>query len=926
MKPIPTYFQYWGKARPQTADGPAYHLLPYHALDVTAVADVLLQQAPSWRHCLAKALQTSENDVVPWVLMMTALHDLGKFSAHFQNQVPEIWSQLQGGQPNNLYAKPCHHSDLGYVLWGSLLATEVAASIYPEFPCLASMWMKPMMAASTCHHGQPPTTEDPKCDQYFMPENLAAAKAFTQEVLAFFQPSLSEEQIETTPEDEHLPGSFWLSGFIVLCDWMGSNQDYFPYNTEHQTLQAYYETVALPAARKMVAAVAVVPPPAHQEAGMHHLFPHYQATPLQDQADRLPLGDGPHLFIIEELTGAGKTEAALVLAQRLMAAGQADGLYFALPTMATADQMYDRLEHTYQRFYQPEAEQRASLVLAHGSRELHAKFTASLALENPPREQPLNKGGEGDDNASAWCAAWLGDHRKKSLLGAVGVGTVDQAMLAVLTAKHATLRLWGLVGKVLILDEIHAYDTYMRDILTKLIQFHTAAGGSTILLSATLPLALRKEFLNGFWQGLQRRPLELPQHAQGFPLLLHARADGHMHAHPVAARSPKQLAFQLTDQIPVDWVIARANEGDCVCWIRNTVHDARTAYENLVVSLGQDRVTLFHARFALGHRLDLQQDLLARFGPNGSGTGRRGRVVIATQVVEQSLDLDFDQMVSDLAPIDLLLQRAGRLRRHARKADGSRDPDGNPPDHRGIPELRVYTPPWSDDPDLNWYKQTFEKAHNVYPHTTILWRTHQILRTQPTWQLPDEARRAIESVYQDSDPPPGLVKAENRQFLDRSRHRSLAKLATHQLSKGYETAGIWQDPDIVATRLGIPSQSLRLAVWFQNQLIPLTQALGLTQVTHPGDMTPWRLSEVRIHHYQFHHQTLTDAAIAQAVTALNDQLPDRNRGTNLVVLTPQSDDLFVGEGIRKDSQDNEHPIILQYHIHRGLEVGDANQH
>jgi CRISPR-associated endonuclease/helicase Cas3 len=206
----------------------------------------------------------------------------------------------------------------------------------------------------------------------------------------------------------------------------------------------------------------------------------------------MELAQDPQLIVIEEVTGGGKTEAALTLAARLLANGAADGLYLALPTMATADAMHRRVERVYQRFFADGAQ--PSLVLAHSM----AAFTLALECVN---QTDTGYGNKEHDSASGHCTAWLADSRKKALLAHVGVGTIDQALLGILPAKHQSLRLWGLLGKILIADEVHACDAYVADLLKTLLKFHTAFGGSAILLSATLPQSQRAGFIAAFAEG-----------------------------------------------------------------------------------------------------------------------------------------------------------------------------------------------------------------------------------------------------------------------------------------------------------------------------------------------------------------------------------------------------------------------------------------
>jgi CRISPR-associated endonuclease/helicase Cas3 len=218
------------------------------------------------------------------------------------------------------------------------------------------------------------------------------------------------------------------------------------------------------------------------------------------------------MFIIEEITGAGKTEAALTLAGCIMTSGEADGLYFGLPTMATSNAMHGRVEEMYIKLYEKGIN--PSLVLAHSA-----------------SRQYLDAGQMGDggvldeeSDANNEARTWLHDNRKKALLANIGVGTIDQALLAVLPARHQSLRLLGLYRKVLIVDEVHAYDAYMNGLLCNLLKFHSAQGGSAILLSATLPKKLRKEFVKAFADGIKCQSPD--KVGTGYPLITAISRDG----------------------------------------------------------------------------------------------------------------------------------------------------------------------------------------------------------------------------------------------------------------------------------------------------------------------------------------------------------------------------------------------------------------
>lgn len=243
--------------------------------------------------------------------------------------------------------------------------------------------------------------------------------------------------------------------------------------------------------------------------GLKHLFPLpdiSRLTPLQELAESVSLSaKGPKLLIIEDMTGAGKTEAAVTLAHRLIANGNAHGVYVALPTMATANAMFERLAKSYRKLFRPDAS--PSIVLVHGKRSLVEGF-ATL-----PRELAFDEGAEESDaeedpsqiSASAFCADWIARSNKQAFLAQVGAGTIDQALLSVLPARHQALRLWGLADKVLIIDEAHAYDAYIGREIETLLRFHAELGGSAIILSATLPRAKKSRVDKRFPAGARQR-------------------------------------------------------------------------------------------------------------------------------------------------------------------------------------------------------------------------------------------------------------------------------------------------------------------------------------------------------------------------------------------------------------------------------------
>ena len=510
-------------------------------------------------------------------------------------------------------------------------------------------------------------------------------------------------------------------------------------------------------------------------------------TPLQKKAGALPLQAGPQLFILEDVTGAGKTEAACILAQRLLADGQGEGLYFALPTMATSNAMYSRLGNLHHHFYSSAS--RPSLVLAHGARALNEEFERAIV-------QPENDDYDAEDaSASTQCNRWLADSNKKALLADVGVGTIDQALMGGLPFRHQSLRLLGLARKVLIVDEVHAFDHYMQTLLHQLLAHHARQGGSAILLTATLPKAMR-EALVAAWQhglGATSKPLE----ATDYPLLTHCGKNATDEI-PVKTRSEVARRVAITwlesEDEATERVMAAVEAGECIVWVRNTVDDAIRAYQSLrECHSDPERCLLFHARFAMVDRQRIESEVIRRFGKESTPDLRSGQVIVTTQVFQESLDCDADQMVSDIAPIDLLIQRAGRLQRHQR---------GERPD----PVLQILAPAWSATPAADWLSQAHRGTQAVYKDTSLIWLTQRVLRERGAITMPGEARILIESVY--DFPVDDIPEALDQARFERTGMDKFAtSMATHNalnLEDGYHLDGDfdpWQEERETGTRL-----------------------------------------------------------------------------------------------------------------------------
>ena len=626
--------------------------------------------------------------------------------------------------------------------------------------------------------------------------------------------------------------SWQLAGAVVLSDWLGSGRSPESYCQGEVSLDDYWQQKALPHAEQVVAKADLYQSTIAPFAGISNLFPFITSpTPLQDWATKLQLGLSNQLFILEDVTGAGKTEAAVVIAHRLMANGLADGIYIALPTMATANSMYTRLGKAYRRFFG--IDEHPSLVLAHGARHLSEGFRNSIGM--PESAHPSHSYSEDEEPIELYCSTWLADSRKKALLAEIGVGTLDQALLAVLPAKHQSLRLLGLAQKVLIVDEVHSYDPYMNQLMQMLIEAHARQGGSVILLSATLPYQMREKYVRSFCDGAG---LEMPTLVDSsfYPLATHIpdleQAESKLSA---SWNAEKKVLVSFIDKSDdaLDILRAAVREGQCACWIRNTVKDARAAYDIIANQewMDKNKLMLFHSRFAMLDRRNIEAKTLNLFDKNSTGEKRQCQILIATQVVEQSLDLDFDVMISDLAPIDLLIQRAGRLHRHVRDNAGNPIIEEGAADRRGELRLYVFGPMPTKTPDEDWLKSKLPGTQAVYKHVGQLWLTQQQLYSSGKFTMPADARILIEGVYgenaQDLIPDPLLSLSWDAEGEAGSR-RGMARLNALKLIKGYtrssaEDSGGWDKESRIPTRLGIDSITVAFARVKDNHLWPYAQ-------------------------------------------------------------------------------------------------------
>jgi CRISPR-associated endonuclease/helicase Cas3 len=914
-RPMETiYFRYWGKAGLSQEPPDTFHLLVYHSLDVAAVGQQLLLQQPAYLKAFQQLTGLSPEVLRSWLPFLLALHDLGKFADSFQNLNPSVRIQLSPSISHRAYG--LRHDSLGWLLWNEHLRQRFSEQglMEPTRPSKRRFFQEhPLdvwMAAVVGHHGQPPHSSVSGLVRDYFEERLdfEAASTFAIDLIPLL---LGKPQffplngLHTAKQS-----SWWLAGFAVLCDWLGSNTSFFPYQHAPEPLGSYWEA-AQRQAKAAVQATELYGKRPSAQLRLSELLggspsDPLELTPLQQTVREWKLVQSPQMFILEDVTGAGKTEAAVLLAHRLMQSGRGSSVYFALPTMATANTMYDRMRAVYRKLF--DSTTRPSLVLAHGAAKMSGSFRESVLPATPPAPHQY---GDGTTSAGAHCNAWLADNRKKALLADIGVGTLDQALVAVLSSRHQSLRLLGLIDTILLVDEVHSYDPYMHELLCGLLRAHATAGGSAILLSATLPHQQRQALLNAYAEGQGGPPAPLQAtELDAYPLVSCRGAEGLREQTTATRESVKRTVAPLFLHTPsaVEAVLAETlAKGQCACWIRNSVKDALEAYQTLTLQHPDWKVDLFHARFALGDRLAIEKRVVDRFGKNSSSAQRQGQVLIATQVVEQSLDLDFDTLISDLAPIDLLIQRAGRLRRHARDLKGDRIAA---PDQRGAVLLHLYGPAPVTKPTDRWYEEFFPNASRVYPHHGQLWLTANRLQHLGQFRMPNDARRLIEGVYGEEaqkDIPEGLLVRGNEAEGGGRAEASLAQMNRLNLERGYSDPATqrWFEEAKAPTRLGEPTTTVYLAQWQNGQLLPWFR----------DERHAWPLSAVSLRTYWIDQEAPTADFPPEAIERFKvEQLPAKGQWGVLLPLSLDTKGNWRGAAL---NEQQEH-VSFVYNRHFGL--------
>jgi CRISPR-associated endonuclease/helicase Cas3 len=747
----------WGKtdkAHPDQAH--VFHPAIYHMLDVGHVAEILLE-LPRWRSVLTEALGTTPAIAKRVVPYLVGAHDLAKVSVPFQAMVPAQRARLEAeGFAFGRYSdwpdasKELWHGVLGYYFARRMLKNEL-----PEHLLTA------LTAMIGGHHGLYQRAERGFGGKYSLLQEPAEWDQLRRCVLKVLHDDFLGQESFKWPDPPNVSVAIAaLNGLTIVSDWLGSDESFF-HRGSGKVFGEYVAWSRQWARKRVEDAGFLAPVTSKAPTAFRGLFPKIITPhPVQLVADKIPsdLLAAPSITVVEQQTGGGKTELALAIAHRIATLRGTDEFYIALPSMATSNAMYERIqEHLDQRLKLP-----AEMVrLVHGQDWLARDEINVELLSN----------GSGDATPSRDLLAWF-QPKKVALIAPFGVGTVDQAMMAALHVRFGALRMIGLARKVVVLDEIHAYDTYMDTILKRLLTWLGELGTSVILLSATLPLTKRRMLLEAFMGR------SLPELAgwQAYPALITA-AKGKTPAfrwtldpeeREVLCKSHKsktllqRLHYDDTPdgtKLKADWLIEQVKAGGCVCWIANTVQRAQDVFRQLKEIVKAEYLDidldLLHSQIPPGERKEREERVKAKYGKGHTGQPRHSGIVVATQVIEQSIDVDFDVMASDLCPVDLLLQRDGRLHRHDRV---------RPEKHRE-PVLHINY--LTDEEGKLVLGDADEGIYGAYLSS----RTLEVLE-QNAWGpicIPDSYRPLVEQVYHEGKPPADSKLLSEWQELDECR-------------------------------------------------------------------------------------------------------------------------------------------------------------
>jgi len=594
----------------------------------------------------------------------------------------------------------------------------------------------------------------------------------------------------------------WFTGWMIFCDWIGSSSQWFPLH-DHDPLSAgvAYERAS--------GALSAIGWSSREVLPMTDFASVFGFPPRPLQSALLEAADCRGLYIVEAPMGVGKTEAALAVAHQRWTQGDERGLYFALPTQITSNRIHERIRS----FLETVVDNPTALALVHGNAWLGDQRITPILPSASDRESVAQ---------ATEANRWFSDSRK-SLLAPFGTGTIDQALMSVLSAKFSALRLFALSGKVIVIDEVHSYDPYTSAILDRAVKWLLETGSTVIILSATLTAKRRAELVAT--AGAVENNA-----SDSYPLITKVpvgAADAITIVPDDEGHKVQTITIEHADPESATWIneaVDAAEAGACVLIVRNTIAHAQQTYREIVSQCRSGlgiQFGLLHSRFPQFRREINESHWMQLLG-KGDVVRPKGAILIGTQVLEQSIDIDADLLITDLAPTDLILQRIGRLHRHARY---------RPPGFVK-PRCVILTPTVDRNLEIKIIRKQLGASAFIYP-PFALFQAERVWTTEGSIELPS----GIRPILEESNRVPGELPTGAQAALDELNSRIAEMQNTAWMSDVFKLPSI-DDADGTQTRWRSQASGwvvmLRRDVTALNGVTRLEFLNGETIEFHPG--------------------------------------------------------------------------------------------
>ncbi len=733
----------------------------------------------------SQAINYHEDDALTCFIFLAALHDLGKATPAFQGRLnntgfdEQLRQQLTSAGlllPNIIHPRIARH------YWASQVILEKHG------------YFRELAVIIGGHHGQPPDTSQLE-DLVAYENDLGWSKGqdnwskVQEELIAYALKLADVSEKEALSWKPDIMSQVLLSGLVIMADWIASNEDLFPYIEFGWRITNFAER-ADSAWDKLALPDCWNPGGTWEQRGQDFYQKRFSFEPRPMQAAILEVLEEtsrPGILILEAPMGEGKTEAALAAAEVMAAKTKRGGVFFALPTQASANGLFLRFCNWISKLEDAVAH---AVELVHGKANLNELYKEIKEVTEELGYYWV--GGEDGEETSEdpiIVHEWF-TGRKKGILTEFSIGTIDQVLMAGLKQKHLALRHLGLANKVVILDECHAYDAYMSQYLYKVLNWLGAYEVPVIILSATLPALKRKELIEAYLNRectpvpdydpiFEQREVQKPElpfwvNTLDYPIITLSNGPEIQNVRQIKVKGSKRsvnvkLTTLASDEEIITVLADLLSEGGCAGIIVNTVKRAQSIARELSSQFAEEEVHLLHARFISVDRVRKEKELLEKLGPDGKRPYRY--IVVGTQIFEQSCDLDFDVMITDICPMDLLIQRIGRLHRHKRE----RQPKLQQPQCfiSGVSESK------------------FDRGAEAIYGKYLLMNTRELL---PSYlSLPDNIPGLVQSAY---DPKGVSVSAElQEEYMEaKEKHKKYIKQkkvkASHfQISEPSKRAG-----------------------------------------------------------------------------------------------------------------------------------------